>query len=448
MKQKKVAIIGAGLTALTTAYHLNKAGIEVKLFEKSDRTGGVIKTIKKDGFLFETGPNSGIISNIEIVELFDELKSKIEIQKADKMSAKRLIWKKDKWHALPGGLWSAINTPLFSLGDKFRILGEPFRAKGNNPNENLADMVKRRLGKSYLNYAVDPFILGIYAGDPSYLIPKYALPKLYALEQDYGSFIRGAIKKKKLPKTDLEKRVTREIFSIKGGMEELPKSLVSEIGEEHIYLNQNNFKVEKKGDVYILNNESFDYVISTAPANALESLFGFIEKSELKDISNLKYAKVAGLSYGFKEWKGMDIMAFGGLIPFKEKRDILGALFMSSMFKNRCRENGAVITIFVGGTRNEAILQQPREDLVKQVNKEVQEVLKIKGFNPDSIELTIYERAIAQYGIDSKARLQAIKRIENQHKNLFLAGSIRDGIGIADRIKQAKDISQNIILDA
>jgi len=215
--EKDIVIIGAGLTGLTLAFYLKKQGTNVLVIEKSGKTGGVIQTVKDDGFVFETGPNTGVVGNPEVAELFEDLEGLCSLETANPSAKRRLIWKKGRWHALPSGFVSAVLTPLFTLKDKFKVLGEPFRRKGNNPKENLADLVKRRLGVSFLNYAIDPFISGIYAGDPKYLIPKYALPKLYALEQDYGSFIKGSIQKakekkkirdfKKLPKKYFRQKV-------------------------------------------------------------------------------------------------------------------------------------------------------------------------------------------------------------------------------------------------
>jgi oxygen-dependent protoporphyrinogen oxidase len=191
--EKDIVIIGAGLTGLTLAYYLKKQGKDVLIIEKSDKAGGVINTENENGFVFETGPNTGVVGNPEVAELFEELEGLCEFEAADPSAKRRLIWKKGKWNALPSGFISAATTPLFTIKDKFKVLGEPFRKKGTNPEENLADMVKRRLGDSFLNYAIDPFISGIYAGNPSYLIPKYALPKLFSLEKYYVSFIKGAM---------------------------------------------------------------------------------------------------------------------------------------------------------------------------------------------------------------------------------------------------------------
>ncbi len=445
-KNKKIAIIGAGITGLTTAYYLNKAGIDFKIFEKSDHIGGVIKSVNSKDFQYEIGPNSGVIANGEIADLFEELKSDCKHEVADHASAKRLIWKKNKWHALPSGPFSAVSTPLFTFYDKFRILGEPFRKKGDNPDETLSSLVKRRMGNSFLNYAIDPFILGIYAGDPDYIVPKYALPKLYNLEQKYGSFIGGAIKKRKEPKSDQDKKATREIFSMEGGLEKLPKALLKNIGEKQVIKNCQKLVVNKTEEGYSIqyNGEiktGFTDIISTVNAKELPDILAFIDSEKLKSITNLKYAKVTEVTIGFNQWKGIKLDAFGGLVPFKENRNILGVLFMSTLFKNRAPEEGALLTIFVGGTRKETLAELNDDELKDLMAKEFKIMMGISDFNPDLFKTTHYKHAIAQYGADTKDRYEAIDIIEKEHPGLKLGGSLRNGVGIADRVKQGKEFA-------
>ncbi len=441
MKNKKVAIIGAGITGLTTAFYIKKVGIPFTVFEKSDQIGGVMQS-KNDGtFLYETGPNSGVISHAEMADLFEDLNGKCDLELADDASAKRLIWKSGNWHALPSGLISAVTTPLFSFYDKLSVLGEPFRKKGKNPNENLAALVKRRLGQSFLDYAIDPFILGIYAGDPAYIVPKYALPKLYNLEQNYGSFVGGAIKKSREPKTENDKKAGRKIFSAKGGLKNLVNALTNSIGRENICLNtdveiiDNTFTILINGE-----SEQFTHIVFTGVSKNLSSLMPFLSNDLLKPIENLKYAKVVEASIGFKKWNGIKLDAFGGLVPFKEDKNILGVLFMSSLFEDRAPKNGALFTVFSGGTRKEYLAELPENELKTIIAKDFKEMMSLQDFEPDLFELNYYSQAIAQYGADSEARLAGISKIEKENIGLFLAGSMRDGVGIADRVKQAKNI--------
>jgi protoporphyrinogen/coproporphyrinogen III oxidase len=447
-----VTIIGAGLTGLTAAYYLRKNGCKVILIEKNSRTGGVIDTVKEDGFVIETGPNTGVLSHPEVAELFEDLYDKCTLETANPESKRRLIWKSGSWHALPDGLGKAIKTPLFSPGDKLRILGEPFRRKGTNPFETLEELVLRRMGRSYLDYAVDPFISGIYAGNPSYLVTRFALPKLYALEQNYGSFIKGAIKKGFEPVEPRMKKATKEVFSAENGLSSLVSALDVAIGKDNIILNAKNTSVSLSGDKYIVSTSTgedekyfeSDYVITTVDAGALEPLLPFIAPEEVSAITNLEYARVVQVVLAYKEWQGIELNAFGGLVPTRENRRILGVLFTSSFFKNRAPEQGALLSVFLGGTKRPGSVDLSDDEIKKIVYEEVSEMFKLSRPEPDILRIFRYQRAIPQYGKSSEERLNAITGIQNRYPGLILAGGIRDGIGMADRIKQACLIASEI----
>ncbi len=451
--QINVTIIGGGLTGLTLAYYLRKNGKKVNIIERADRVGGVIDTITQNGFTFEKGPNTGVLASPELVELFDDLEDKVSLEIADPNAKFRWIWKNDKWNALPSGLGSAVATPLFSMKDKFRILGEPFRKPGNDPDETVAQLVRRRLGTSFLNYAVDPFISGIYAGDPNTLVTRYALPKLYNLEQDYGSFIGGAIKKRKEPKTEIEKRVSKEVFSVKGGLVQLIHALKEAIGNENIHLSAKDLKINTLEDGFSSSFASkngkkveivSEKVITTINGDQLHNILPFIPEDLLKPISVLNYARVVQVIACYKEWKGKKLNAFGGLIPSLEKRNALGLLFPSSLFEGRAPENGAILSIFMGGIKKPEIFEKSDDELRAIALKEISETLD-NSEAPDDLHIYRYGRAIPQYDISSGARLEAIDKIEQINKGLILAGNIRDGIGIADRVKQAKQIAMSMV---
>ncbi|MFO7864618.1 MAG: protoporphyrinogen oxidase [Salinivirgaceae bacterium] len=446
-----ICIIGAGITGLTLAYHLKKKGKRVTVIDKSAKVGGVIQTIKEDGFIYESGPNTGVLSNPELVELFEELNG-VNLETANADSKKRWILKNNTFHALPSSLMGGVTTPLFTFADKLRILGEPWRKPGTNPHETLADLVRRRMGKSFLDYAIDPFISGIYAGDPENIIPKYALPKLYNLEQKYGSFIRGAIKKSKEPKTDREKKATKEVFSAEDGLYNLVSALEDAIGKENIVLNckqtviapeEKGFKVEGMiGDtepIEILANK----VVSTVPSPEIGNLIPFAAREDVETIRQLVYAKVVQVVFGFTSWKGIKLDAFGGLIPRLENRKVLGILFPSSIFKRRAPEGGALLSVFVGGMRHPEIIDMPDNELFRLAQETVQQTLKSDS-EPELKRVFRYRNAIPQYTDTTPERLAAIERIEKAYPGLILAGNIRDGIGMADRVKQAYELSEKL----
>jgi protoporphyrinogen/coproporphyrinogen III oxidase len=452
VKRTDVIITGAGLTGLTLAFYLKKRGLDVIVIEKGNRIGGVIETINQDGFTIEAGPNTGVLAHPEVAELFDDLAGQCSLETADPEAKRRLIWKSGQWHALPGGLTGAIKTPLFSFIDKLGILGEPFRPKGKDPFETLESLVLRRLGRSYLDYAVDPFISGIYAGDPSYLVTRYALPKLYALEQNYGSFIGGAVKKSFERKDQRMKKATREVFSAVGGLGALVKALGNEIGEENIILNAGDPVIKPGGNKFTCEVQAGGkfftldaaFVVSTVDAVSLPALMPFLTPRQLSPVTNLEYAPVAQVVLGFNNWQGGELNAFGGLVPVREKRKILGVLFTSSFFKNRAPLGGALLSVFIGGTRRPELVDYNDDEIRELVFGEVNDMFGLTRVNPDIFRVFRYRRAIPQYGRSSAERLQAIIEIQSRYPGLILAGGIRDGIGMADRIRQAKTIADEI----
>lgn len=452
IEERKVVIVGAGLSGLTLAYYLKKQGIDFIILERESIAGGVIQTITKNGFTFEKGPNTGVLGNPEAAELFEDLYPSCQLETANSDAKRRLIWKRGKWNALPSGLISAIGTPLFTLKDKFRILGEPFRKKGKNPLESIAELTKRRLGKSFLDYAIDPFIAGIYAGDPQKLVTKYALPKLYNLEQTYGSLIRGGIKKSVENKKDVRMRKsTREVFSVKGGFTQMVLALEKAVGKENIIYNAASTSINLINGgfhtSFSLGNNKHSlqsrFVVTTSGAHTLPDLLPYIEKSILEPITSLEYAAVAQIVVGYKEWYGMPLNAFGGLVPSAEKKNILGILFPSALFTQRAPEEGALLSVFVGGTRLTSALEMSDEELEELVVVNVNRMLNNRIL-PDLIKIFRYPHAIPQYQASSEERLACIQDLQKRYPGLLLAGNIRDGIGIADRIKQGKSLALHI----
>jgi oxygen-dependent protoporphyrinogen oxidase len=171
----------------------------------------------------------------------------------------------------------------------------------------------------------------------------------------------------------------------------------------------------------------------------------FIDDSALGAIANLKYARVVQVSLGFKKWNGMLLDGFGGLIPHSENRDILGVLFPSAFLSGRTPEGGALLSVFMGGIRNDDIFDLSDNRIQSIVEREIQDLMGLKEFKPDLFNISRYHHAIPQYGADSEARINAVNRIQNKYKGLYVAGNLRNGIGMADRIKQGFDLAEELL---
>jgi oxygen-dependent protoporphyrinogen oxidase len=456
--QTDILVVGAGLTGLTTAHYLQKNNRSFLVVEQASHVGGAIQTGEENGFIFEKGPSTGVMNNEIVREVFDDLSSLCTLEWAANSVNKRFILKNNRWQPLPNGVLGGITTPLFKFSDKLRLLTEPFRKPGTNPNETLDQLVKRRMGKSFLDYAVDPFILGVYAGDPSYLVPRFALPKLYQLEQNYGSFIGGSVKmqleKRKLKEKKPPKQPHR-IFSAKGGLHNLTHALMKSAGEEKFLLgiqqlslvptDNNHFKAEgilPNGEKILIQANQ---IITTTGASSLHSLLPFVENHLLNNITNLRYAKVVQVAVGFNHWLGTPIDGFGGLIPSKENKQLLGVLYPSAFLSHRAPVGGALLSIFLGGVRHPEVFDMPDDAIRHLIGTSLQEWMGLKSFNPDLFQVFRYQEAIPQYGADCEARFITLDRLQQQFPSLHIGGNLRGGIGMADRIKQGKQLANEIL---
>lgn len=448
-----VVVIGAGLTGLTTAYTLVKNHCDVCVLERQNRVGGQIQTHREGDFTFESGPNTGVVSWPEVTELFDDLDCTLQTARED--AKRRLIWKGDCFHELPCSITYALRTPLFTLRDKIGILGEPFRRKGTNPDETVGEMTCRRLGRSFLDYAVDPFLSGVYAGDPMKLITRHALPKLYNLEQNYGSFIRGSIAKMKEPKTPRDLKATKKVFSTQGGMSRLVEALTKAIGEERIRcgasevtclpIDDNDWHISFRNPQGEICQIVCHKIITTVGAYELPEMLPVASPRLMNAISNLRYAPIVQVSVGIKDTGSLRFNAFGGLVPTCEHQPVLGILFPSACFDGRAPQAGALFSYFIGGIRHPEILEKSDDEICATVVETLHRMLKLPAdVHPDMIHVFRHEHAIPQYEVNSQQRFDAVDCLQRRFPGLVIGGNLRGGIGMADRIRQAVSMGLSV----
>src|SRR5699024_5609607 len=226
-QEPPVGILGAGISGLSAAYALNKQGIPVTVYEKSDEVGGVIKSHQKGGWLVESGPNTMMVRDQKVWDLLDELELTDHIVEANKAAKKRFIVRNGRLCPLPSSLPKFLATKLLSTSAKLRLLKEPFVSTSTKDDEPIAHFIKRRLGREVLDSGGNPFVTGIYAGDPGQLSVKYTFEWLHELEQKHGSLTRGLFKQQK-DKT----KTPKALLSFDEGLQVLPLRLQQELGDE------------------------------------------------------------------------------------------------------------------------------------------------------------------------------------------------------------------------
>ena len=226
-----VAVIGGGITGLTAAFRLHRAGVPVTVYEASDRTGGVIKSTRSDGFLAESGPNTLLETSPVIGDLVRDLGLEQTRLYSNPAAKNRYLVRGGKPVPVPESPAGMLTSKLFSIGAKLRLLTEPFvRRAAPDVEESVAQFVLRRLGQEFLDYAINPMIAGIYAGDPARLSVRHAFPKLHALEQRYGSLILGQLfgARERARSREVSKQ-TAPKFSFPGGLQTVTDALHHEL---------------------------------------------------------------------------------------------------------------------------------------------------------------------------------------------------------------------------
>lgn len=450
---EKVVVIGAGISGLTIASRLKKAGREVIVIEAGSEAGGSMKTERQDGFLADFGPNSGMETTPEIGRLVDELRIRGEMVYASEEAKKRYILKNDQLIPLPTSPGAFIKTRLFSPSAKLRLLKEPF-ISGGSGEESLAQFVRRRLGREFLDYAVNPFVAGVFAGDPEKLSVRAAFPKLYNLEKKYGGLIKGTIRGARERKRNPEKsKAKARMFSFKGGMQFLIQRLAESVGNDRIMLKSEALSIERAGKGYVVTLKTdggiqklhASRVISAIPAFQAARLIKALDDDLSKSLSEVYYPPVMTLFLGFRKaavTRPLD--GFGFLIPAREKKKILGAIWNSVIFPARAPEDHVAFTLFVGGSRDAQLFSWDENTLVNQAVLEFKHIMNMKE-PPVFIRKKIWRRAIPQYNLGHLQLEERLQSFEKTYPGISLTGNYRGGISLADCISNSSEIAERIL---
>lgn len=445
--KKKVVILGAGISGLTTAHWLVKDGFDVIIIESRNEPGGSMQTRFEEGFLIDLGPNSGLETTPLIKQIVDEVGLADKMIYASDSSNKRYILRNGKLHALPTSLSVFLSTKLFSLKGKLRLFAEPFIGKSDDGYyQSIAQFVTRRLGTEFFDYAIDPFVSGVFAGDPHKLSVKSAFPKLYRLEELYGGLVKGMFKGARERKRRNEKsKQSAKMFSFIDGMQSFPMAIAAKL-KDKIQFECRVKSVERRADKWIINYEynnedkalDADIVISTLPAVNVAEVFGALDSELKQHLNQIYYPPVMVLYLGFKKSAiAQKLDGFGYLIPSKEKQTYLGAIWSSVIFPNRCSEENAAFTIFIGGARMPHLFEMGKDKLIGKVVDEFKTQMMISD-NPIFIKEHLWHKAIPQYNLGYIEHENYFDKFEMENPGLIIGGNFRGGISVGDCVKNSE----------
>jgi oxygen-dependent protoporphyrinogen oxidase len=354
---------------------------------------------------------------------------------------------------VPTKLAPTALTRLFSLRTKIRMgmeLLHPPHAK--DEDESVAALVERHYGSEAVDRLADPLLSGIYGGDATQLSARTVLPRLVEMEKKYGSLTRGMLAAHKRMKEAAKKSgkgpqrgAPPAIFTaLRGGMQQLVDALSARIDPGSIRAGAPVQRILRLGSTWIVesNNtvQSFDAVIMAASAWAAGEMLAPVDAELARELSGIPYSSSITVNLIYDEKKiGTLPEGFGFLVPACEGRSMLACTFVHRKFLGRTPPGKAVFRAFLGGARGETMLDESDEALIATVRRELSEILGAttlgEAMEPEHVQVSRWRRAMAQYAVGHKERMQRIQSRVAALPGLRLAGNAYDGIGVPDCIR-------------
>jgi len=492
-------VVGAGISGSTLAHNLNRAGVPVILAEARDYVGGNVKSHKTDdGFIWEEGPNS-FATQPSIVRIACELGIQDQLVFADE-ALPPWVNHNGKLHPLPKGqggkgpagqlelifgpngvLKFALTGALLSWPGRIRagigaFIGHAPPLEGKD--ETIREWVTRILGEEVFLRCIDPFVSGVYAGNPETLSMKAALSKIarieeysYALEWNklgaifYGGLARQVEltkeRKAEPPDAAWPEFEYGNPGSFKEGLSTLPNAISDSLGDK-VKLQWKITKIEKSADGYVaifdtptgIQKVRAKTLVSTIPAHALKDVLSpvmpeasaIFEKvrSEIKRIG-IYHPPVAAVTVAYPKSSFKDIElpngfgnlqslpGFGSLNPRSEGVRTLGTLWSSSLFPGRCPPEYNLLLNYIGGSRDTGLADLSEEEIIAEVDKGVRDVLlKSDAPPPKVLGLKIWPTAIPQYELGHLDIIKELEDAEAKLPGLWVCGNYRSGVAFPD----------------
>jgi oxygen-dependent protoporphyrinogen oxidase len=454
-------VVGAGISGLATAYALQKASIATRVVEAAARPGGVIQSVKRDGYLVECGPQS-FSGNGSISAMCRDLGILEERVLADP-KARRYVLLDGKLQNVPMGP-GLLASSFMGGGTRTAILRDIFgKSESPEPDESVASFVRRKFSPTLLDRLVGPFVSGIYAGDPEKLSLRAAFPLLYEAEKAAGSITRGVFKviKQRKSSNGTQPQAPKEkatLQTFRDGNETLIRAIAGRIGDRLTCsteitriealdsgqeLKATRFRVSLRGPrgEEIVETER---LILSVPTETAGRLLEPLDLGFAAQLSAIAYSGVAVVSLGYLlRDAGDSLNGFGFLVPRSSGLSILGTVWNSSLFPGRAPAGEALLTSFVGGATNPDAITKSPEELAAQVHRELTPLLNLRR-EPVFTNVTIWKRAIPQYNLGHTARIAAVETLRSRFPGLYFSGNYLNGPAIGTCVEHALKVADEV----
>ncbi len=455
-----VLIVGGGISGLTTAWWLAQKGLRVQVWEKSSRAGGMIKTDMNNGFQTEQAASMIMNFKPEVDQFFSH--SGLEQHKAKRLlesENNRYLIHQGKLQALPMTIVPLFFSSMWSTSGKLRLLIEPFIRKAKKDDETVSEFVTRRFGREFLEKAMEPFIAGTLASDPDLACARHVIPRLTALEKNFGSITAGIFAHK-----ITGKRTARnpQSFSFKAGMETLPQHLAKDpkIGFHGNITVKNLIRHKRDSENYwqiLASSPDGDiqcnarHVVLSSPADSAAQLIKPLNQQLSLLLSSIDYASLSVVHIGLERSAiKHPLDSAGFLVPRQEQADgkiaINGNLWMSSIFSGRAPDNSVLLSSYLGGSRHPSAIKLSSQESIDQVLHDISPLLGMhSNTTPIMAQVDKHTRALPLYHGNYHQKLNAIEQELQGLAGLHLEANYIGGVSVRDRIVSAKNTAAKII---
>lgn len=473
--KEKVVVIGAGISGLACAHRLKQLGLRPRVLEATERSGGLINTVRKDGFLFETGPQFPRFPP-SVSQLICDLKLQREFV-AGNSKAKRYIFRHGRLQAAPFSPGGLIKTQLVGLQSKLRILGEPFGfSRPPDQEESLAEFVQRKFGAEVLDNLVDPIISTVFLGDARKMGMESAFPALVEWERNQGSLARGALyarrsKRDAVKSGDASQRSTFHsngnrnslrvtdalptLGSFRSGMATLPERLAEELKEEITYKAgvesiapspECTGEQKQPWQIRLSGGEQMtaQYLVLAVPAHVAARVLETGAPQLASQLNTIQYAPICVVSSAYERSKVANRLdGFGFMVPRCEGLHTICTFWNSSLFGERAPEGTVLITSFAAREASNKLDASIDEECARTVEAENARILGISG-EPVARAVWRDSRALPQYNVGHARRVTAIYNVLPTLPNLYLTGNFFKGRSIGDCVDVAYRVAEDL----